>query len=473
MIQTRGSLRSLFPVSLYAGLLVAVLALLQPQAVRGVEGWSAVAIAQPLRFWTGFDLTAHRVGAERREAEQRDVARRVESLLRRLDRTAPARPGTVVDQRHLPTVRAVVERRGGVQGWPSRLVLDVRRDALADAAHLVTRGTALIGFLDPDPVPVRDARGRSDRWAGHAQVRLLHDPGAEGLPRRVPARLRVEDSDAPALAFLVEPASALDRLPLRCALFDDPYRAARLRRTDLEVETSGLADDPLGVVPQGLGLGSLEIYGYSDGGVAVPIGVYVRPHHQSASLSHVVLWTTRNVADEIRGLRAGAGSARRVALRLTRLPVPTDVRFRWMAALRDDGFESLPVGAAVVDGERLIGVLESTGPGFGMVAPFGQPGRIWSLVLDPGSADGRGIVEVQARGELRQGGQVMLRRIGDGELPAPGAEVFTAGAGPDEPPFLWVGRLVAVDGERFVVEHVEAAAVPRELDALLGGGLER
>ncbi|MBK8978245.1 MAG: hypothetical protein IPM29_20260 [Planctomycetes bacterium] len=451
-----------FPVALYAGLVVALLGLVRPGPLRAVESVAASVALLPLRAWAA--VVGPRPGAAAAPAEARELAgERVTAALRQLERAASRRPAAIpVDW--WPVVARVVDRRGPGEGRTERLVLDLPRAMLGPRAlDSVTRDGTLLGFLDPHGLPPTDADGRPEPLAGLAQVRLVDDAGGPFGPRRVP--VRVDAGERGSFEALVEPAAPIDRWPLRLAMLGDPYLAAEVRQGPFAVWTSGLEDDPLGALPVGLRLGTLRVFGYRDGPErALVIGLYVEPDQRADALAFVVLW----VADRALAQRAqrAALDARPLAggrldeVQLLRLDVAGATRERWLATCAGAVLRPLPRGAAVVDGERLLGVLDAAGLGSGVVAAFGQPGRRWSLTLVPATAE-RAPVELRARCVARDGDLVTLAA----DEPPPveltrGAQLATGGDGPDLPAFVWIGPVLATDGARFVVRHVDPLRQP-------------
>ncbi|MBI5852441.1 MAG: hypothetical protein HZB39_15610 [Planctomycetes bacterium] len=428
-----------FPIPLWASLLVGLLALVQPAATARVEAVGAQLVGLPLRAVAAF---APRVAEGASREVSRDAARHATaSLLARRDAALRRRPAGLDAALSARTAR-VVERRGQGAHGADELVLDVRRDALAGVEPFVIVGDVLVGFLADDPVTDDDA------LRGLARVALLHHKERGRLPRRVPCTI-----SSATLALLVEPAADVDRWPLRCVLLDDPYRAAALGGDGALVRTSGLLDDPLGPLPQGLLLGSLRVFGYRDAQDRVlPIALHVEPALQARAIDAVALWS-----------RSSGPAARRavviesIEVSLLRLPVPSAGRERYLATAARL-VAPLQKGAAVVDGSRLLGVCEDGGLGQAVVAPFGQPGRSWALAFVPDS--GGAPIDFVATSLGRSGARVRLVPIGVALPEGPG-DLCALSASRDLPGGLWIGRAAIDVAGELVVEHESLADVAR------------
>jgi hypothetical protein len=441
--QGLASTRQAFPVALYASLLVALLFLLRPAALQPLQSAAAALQSLPLR---ALGLLAAQPSARTAAASERAfafAALRVDAWRASRSAQAAARPdGVPADL--LPRWVPVRERRGEAGAGPTELLLDLPRAALGTGvAAFVTVGEVLVGFLEP--LPVLDA---DDPCRGAARVSLLQRRVRGGLPRRVPAFIDAEDGP---LAVVVEPAASIDAWPLRCVLPADPYRAASLRSSDLPVRTSGLGDDPLGPLPPGLSIGALQVYGYAGAdGRVLPIGLFVAPAIPAEAIHAVTVWTGERGAAAVVTPRPLDGGLL-FAARGSRLPVATSVRARWFVTTRELGGAWLRPGAALVHGERLVGVLDTAGLGYGVVAPFGQPGRSWAITLVP--EGGGPPVDVAARA-LRRTGRVEL------ELAAPldggfeRGQAFSGAGGRDLPTGLWIGPAALAEPRLLLVEPV-------------------
>lgn len=440
--------RQVFPVALYASLLVAVLALVQPAALRVLESACATLQVLPLRAQGLLGARVARA-ADASEVERIDAAARaVDALRARRAAAARRRPAGVPFG--LVGWPIPVEARGRERGrgGPSELQLAIAWEELPPGvAPFVTVGDALVGFLaGPDSDA---AAGPADR----ARVRLLHASERGALPRRVPAWIAADDGPLP---VVVEPASTIDAHALRCVLPADPYRAATIAGGEHEVLTSGLEDDPLGPLPRGLRIGTLRVEGYRDaGGDVVPIGLFVAPAVPPESVHAVVVWVPGALASSGAPTFRPLGHGELFAARSSRLPVSSSVRVRWFVTTDVLADAWLGDGAALVHGERLVGVLATAGLGYGVVAPFGQPGRSWPITLLPD--DGGAPVDLMARATARDGTRVTLEATGSAIAPVSGW-AFTGASIPDVPAGLYLGPCVvtaSAEGASLVVEHVD------------------
>ena len=436
------SIRQAFPVTLYASLLLALLLLLRPDALRSLQSACAVLQCLPLRAVTALsagDRTAD--GAQ--DAARARASRAVDALVARRGEEAARRPDGI-DVELEPFVARVIERRAGTRDEASELILDLRPEQLVGVAGFATLGDALIGFVD-------ERASAEPEHLGHARVLLLHHVERGRLPRRVPARVELPDDPLP---IVVEPGSAVDAWPLRCVLPADPYRAAALEGVEAEVRTSGLADDPLGALPRGLRIGKLRVYGYRlpDGRV-VPIGLFVEPAFAAETIHALVLWRPRGTAPPARGRPLDDG--RRVAVRALRLPVPGAIGERLFVTTTVLGGEPLREHAALTAGERLIGVLGSAGLGYGAVARLGERGRQWPITLLP---DDRGpLRDLVATAVGRQGGAAVFD-VGAAELGDFGSgDAFSGPLGVDLPGGLWIGRARRLDERRVAIDDLDSS----------------
>lgn len=354
--------RRLFPVSLYATLLLALCCVAAPGVPRQVQGWLQALVCLPLRGWAVV-ATPVRAAA----APDEEVAARAATLQRRLEWAARENTAAWRPVGWEPLLCRVVSRgERGAAGLPESLWLDHFAEDLAGCAGYVTYGDQLIGFLaDPEdaPVGVRNL----------ARVDLLHARPHE-RPRRVAAAADVEGGP---LRFVVEPAGRIDRWPLRCRVLEDPYRAAQLRHSGYPVRTAELPGDPLGTVPAQLLLGHMMVWGYADEDSA-PIDLFVVPELDARALPAVVVWRPRAAALP---LPQSATAVRQIPVERVAVPPLPPASDRWL--LTADRSRNLPSGAALVRGGRLCGVVEQGGPGFGTAIPLGQSRHAWSLVLLP------------------------------------------------------------------------------------------
>lgn len=350
----RGVGRKLFPVGLYASLLVALLALLRPQLVAPVESWLSTAAALPFRAYGEAlprDANAASAVIER-------SSRRVGEFWRRVEAREAALWPAVLMESHEPVVCRVLacDLASGV------MRLDATGAELAGVEPFVTAGDALVGFL---------SAGREPRVA---EVELLASSARAAATRGVPASIEI---DGHPLRFVAERSASIDPWPLRAALIDDPYRAASLQRDGFPVFTTGFADDPLGAIPPQLRIGSFRIWGYERGGRRLPIGFFVDP----VAVDDVVVVTCWR---RTRAASRGALAHRELA----RVPLSayslTTTGSRWFARV---GFEHEPIspGTPVVRGDRFVGRVTSGGLGYAFVTPLGVVGDVieaWSVPAD-------------------------------------------------------------------------------------------
>ena len=137
----RGGQR-LFPVSLYATLLVALCCVAAPELPRRVQAWAQTVLCLPLRAWTV-------VTAE--SPDPHPLVEVVESLAdqfeRRVANAAVADVQGVVPPGLEPVLCRVVARESeGAGRVPTELVLDRSVADLRDCAEFVTFGDHLLGF---------------------------------------------------------------------------------------------------------------------------------------------------------------------------------------------------------------------------------------------------------------------------------------------------------------------------------------
>ncbi len=433
--------RQLFPVGLYAGLLLALIALRRPDLVARVEASCLGALALPLR---AYGVVGGRPVVAAVLPELVDVPSH--ELDRRLAVVARARP-TQIPAEFQPLFCNVIEaREPGAAGRPSVLVLDRTWSEIEGCEPLVTYGETLLGFVG------RPGGRRQDWRQQQVRVELLHFRRRNRPPRRVPGFVSLADNRR--LAFLIEPAAAIDTWALRCSLLDDPYLAASLDQDGLEVRTAPRIDDPFGSLPSFLRIGRLQVFGYTVREQFLPIGLYVAPEIEPGNLISVVLWRRGGVAvDRCAPLELGEV----VPVRALRLPAPPPTGERCLVLAADSGATLRP-GAALVWGRHLVATLVSAGSGLAVVAPFGEPGQKWRLVAlaaktdrDPTGFSARAV----ARRELPSGRrEVRLRVTSPSGLRLPQrGELFSGAVGRDCPSRLWIGPFrVDLNGD-LLVEH--------------------
>jgi hypothetical protein len=498
-----------FPVLLYAGLLVASVGLLRPASWAPIERGLGTLQTLPLRLLGTEALAANSRLADGELAPQRvaELVVRHAAVRTREALAAGAYEDLAWRSRYDP-VPATVVARLGPRDRPWGLELDVRADdPRAEFASFVTVDDRLVGFLEPGG---RAGASTSSTGADAVRVRLLHAdrpvareddglwPGRVEPVRRVGA-VAVPDPLASVggqpgagepLRFLVEPAASIDPWPLRCTLLDDPYRAARgLVGDPPVVRTASFGLDPLGFVPSGLRLGRLRAWGYplhgevergaerrlaegDDGAEFLPIGLFVEPAVRAAELVRVLLWRERAggagtapEAGALVGPSPFAGGSLE-SVRVLRIAVPQPLGERWLAwstAFELAGGGKTPaIGAAVVDGLRLVGTVARSGPGYAVIAPFGEPGERWPLSLMSENGDD---AEVLVAAVVGRTGRTVRARPVHGEsrgmrLTAGGprrGHAFTGVGGRHLPAGLWLGRFV-IDGDGVVV--IERADTP-------------
>jgi hypothetical protein len=257
------------------------------------------------------------------------------------------------------------------------------------------------------------------------------------------------------LHFLVEPARAVDRWPLRCTLLDDSYLGSRLR-TSGEVVTTAATDDPR--LPAGLAVGRLRIWGYPEHNI--PVGLFVEPVVDPRAVSAVVLWDPGDGGAQPPARRSG----RWVPVRFTRFAAPRPVFERWMVT--SSATTALPDGAALVDGDRFLGRLRQPWSGQSLVSPFAASTGVWALLVR--APDGS---VTELLGQLvgrERGGRLRLRVLAPENGARLQGEVFTGANGAHCPagfrigtatPGRWGAALPAaparVAGDRSPADHGE------------------
>lgn len=448
-----------FPVGLYGMLLFALCWLTLPPVFAPLERWLVGAtclLPRTVARWSGDPAVAAATDVrKRREEIGEELAART-----RLYDVAGAR--SLVSGEFEPVLCAVTEvlsdvaRRGGAS-QPAEVRLDRSYAELAGCAEIVTKGDALLGFLQRPGVGV----AADDEPGDPARVMLLH----HRLARPVCGSLTLPDGEQ--LRLVVRPAAAVDPAPLCADLWDDPYRAARLDRSGGIVRTATFAGDAP-AVPAGMLLGRTRIWGYErlGGAEALTIGVFIVPPVEPRALAHVVLWrhaAAGTVAADARELAA----AKFVAATVHDLPGAVNGRHLLAAA------QAVPDGAAVVQDGALLGTARGLSFGMALVTSFAASRHRWSLVLMP-DGDGR---------PLELGGEVvhaernvaLLRWQGDpftGESERlPEGHLFTGSNGPHCPAGLWIGTARQHDVERdLLVITTPADFGARAVQVAIAGG---
>ena len=442
-----------FPTALYAGLLLALIALWGRKQVLGIEQRLRGFTVWPLRICASWSSEVQ-AAEEPDEAAQNALAAKGRELVRRLETAAAALPLEVRPSGYEPLVCRVVEHRQAVQEKSSSLlVLDVAPAVLAECLPFVTLGANLVGFLET-----------CDGESGVA-VAMLHRAAERSVarvgPRRVFAEFPVSGS-GPMLRCLVEPARVGEPWLLRCLAIEDPYRASSVTTSGAIVRTAHLDGDLAGV-PAGLVLGELRVRGFETQGRAVPIGLYVRPLLQLSAISAVTLWRQRALgskSDEA-GVRTGFAETH-VAhpAALMDLPAPPPTNRSWF--LSTQGGLRLARGAAVLRHGALAGFVLSSGSGYAIAAPLGAPTRF--SVLWMSSTGDAAPIELMASTVAVDGGLVTLAIEGESsDLPTKGS-VWTGAIGPHCPAGIPIGEIVASDQ---VAKHIRDRTHAGESGALV------
>lgn len=419
-----------FPAGLYGMLLVAAFGVALPALLAPIERVvmaGAAFVPRTIGGFLGEPAAAADGGRIARIAElQADLLARVQA--HDADGSARFMPAGLE-----PVVCTVVavERHGG-GGQPSMLRLERSYRELAGYGDFVTKGAALIGVLLQPGRGLASKDGPDDR----ARVLLWNDASS----RRLASAMQLDGGGS--LRMVVGPAARVDPAPLRAELWDDPYRASRLRgggRSVVTLELPGIDGQP----PGGLLLGTTKIWGYQavDAEESVTIGVFVEPPFAPRALSHVVVWRPVGVPPP-----PPEPTLAEHAVTLWQLP---GAQNRHVLA----GSVAVPDGAAVVQDGVCVGTARGLAFGFGLVTAFAATHTPWSLILVPDAAGEapREFVGVVVGGG---GGMARLRcTLTNGQASGLGAgSLFTGSNGGSCPPGLYLGRAVAgVDGADLVV----------------------
>ncbi len=367
----------LFPVGLYATLLVGVFGVTFPELIAPVESLARTAVTLPLRAYSILFDGRPALAASEPKASLQGVVGLSQSTLR----------GGSGPVGYSPRVCLVVDRRVGPLGVVDELILARSRDELMGCAPLVTVGHGLVGFLD---IPAHGRPGDRGAQFGKelARVRLLHYRGRRRATKRplrardpfpvarVAAQVTCREVDAQGvLNFLVVPARAVDSWPLRCTLLDNPYLGSRLRHSGDMVTTSETDDRS---IPAGLQVGRLMIWGYPQ--LNIPVGLFVEPIRDPRGISSVVVW---EAADGGSVPASTDAKERLIPVSFSRFPAPRPVRERWLVT--SNAGSTLPNGAALLDraldGGRLLGLLARPWSGQSLVTSFSASTRIWAFLL--------------------------------------------------------------------------------------------
>jgi hypothetical protein len=436
----------MFPVGLYATLLVGLFGVTFPELLAPVESVARTAVTLPLRAYSILFDARPALAAAAPDPQLAPLAGQSASTMR----------GARGPRGFTPKVLRVVDRRVGPLGVVDELILARTRGELRGCALLVTAGPGLVGFLDLDPdEPTRrdteaeaSAADAFDRQP--ARVRLLHyrprrrtskrpmrarEPFAVG---RVAAQVTCREVDAQGmLHFLVVPARAVDSWPLRCTMLDDSYLGSRLRHSGDLVTTRATPPDSGNELPAGLHIGRLMIWGYPQ--LNIPVGLFVEPILDPRGISSVVVW---QAADGGSVPDVSTRDDHWLPVRLARFPAPRPARERWLVT--SDAGTTLPDGAALVDRGRLLGTLAKPWSGQSLVTPFSSSTKTWALLLRSG--DGR-VHEIVGRVVGRGAdGRLRVKVIAPESAWQLGGELSTGVNGPHCPAGLAIGRAEPGDG---------------------------
>jgi hypothetical protein len=411
-----------FPLGLYGALLLALCWLLLPTVFAPAERLLLGVACLPQRW-----LAA--LGGEVAAAAGDDLAARCtaqRAWLRARCWEHDVEPGRALVPAALEPLLCRVQAAGGTGGggMPSELRLDRSYRELAGCADIVTKGDQLLGFLARPGVGI----AVRDRLDDPARVLLLDHRES----RAVPAVVLLPGGGE--LRCVVEAAAAVDPAPLRTALHDDPYRAARLQRDGIPVRTLALEQNWVGTVPQGFGLGRTKVWGYRRAdGETLTIGVYVEPLHDPRALSSVVVWQS---VPEAQAIERGPEMA---AARLQ--PLADGGGGRWLL----EGAAAVPDGAAVVQDGLCLGRARGVAFGQGLVTSLAASRQPWALLLLP---DDEALPPLELFGEVvAADSAVAWFRPRRGSIPAAAAGVlFTGANGALCPAGLLLGRAEAARG---------------------------
>lgn len=417
-----------FPVGLYGMLLFALCWLTLPTVFAPLERWLVgAACLLPRAIAVCLPNAVHAASGDSAAPNWRALADDLHARQEAND-TAAGRP--LVPSRLQPiacAVRLVVDdrsKRGG-GGRPAELRLARSHAELQDCAPFVTKGEALLGFLQRAGAGV----AVDDRPTDDARVVLLNHRTAR------PVGAVLEQPDGGRLRLVVRGAAVIDQAPLTADLWDDPYRAARLDRSGQIVRTYGAGGDA--EVPAGLLLGHTRIWGYDGAGTdeSLTIGVFVVPPFDAAALSQVVVWQNVNTPPLQHERRP---RVRTVPAEVRDLPGAVHGRQLLVA----NGV--VPDGAAVVQDGRLLGTARGLAFGAGLVTSFATSRHRWSLVLLPTDAQ-LAPIEIDGEIETTRDDVVWFRwrttAFDGGHPQLPAGHVFTGCNGPSCPSGLAVGTV--------------------------------
>lgn len=416
-----------FPIGLYATLLLALCWLALPRLWRPVERGLLGLASLPLRaleVCRGEVALAH---------EQRQLLAAAAVPVAQLRQRLSAHLAAVAGVQHPAALVPVLdfgERGliGGGGGQPCELRLLRSYRELQGCAPFVTCGEQLLGFLCQPGVGAADR----DRPQDPARVLLLNHPQAPA----VAAALQLQDGKR--LRLCVEAAGSLDPGPLRTSLWDDPYRASRLGGGTFAVRTLRLAGALGGDLPEGLLLGNAEAWGYR-GATTLAIGVFVTPSIDFRALSCVAVF--------------GPGFAGPSPLQPQRLParlqpLPGSLQQRFHVTLAQGA--GVPDGAAIVQGDLLLGSVRGLWFGQGLGTAFAASRQSWVLLLLPEEPAAPPLA-LWGEVESQRGHTAWLRCRGR-VPPLQSGWLFTGSNGRCCPLGLLLGRTAPVAGDPTLLE---------------------
>ena len=358
-----------FPVGLYSMLLFALCWLTLPAVFAPIERWLVGCACLPPRTvsaWLGEPAEAQAIEARQRLQELG------EELRARIAEHDVAGASRLMPAAYEPVCCAVLDAprdtaRLGGGGQPGELRLDHSYEELAGCSELVTKGGALLGFLQRPGIGIADA----DRPQDPARVMLCNHRACR------PVYAEMVMPQGAAMHLVVAAAAAVDPAPLRADLWEDPYRAARLGRGGQLVHTRTTLDATV-AVPSGLLLGRTRVWGYEQQGddEAVAIGVFVVPPIEPRALSFVVLW--RQVTPPAPGT-SEVRTAQVQRLPATVYDLPGAAYGRHLLVVG----QTVPDGAAVVDNGLFLGTARGLSFGTGLMTSFIASRHRWSLILLP------------------------------------------------------------------------------------------
>jgi hypothetical protein len=441
-----------FPAGLYGMLLFALAWLTLPSVFTPVERWAvgaACLVPRVASSWLGEPVLASDANLRANlEHLNMDLVRRIEA-----DELLGARAMMPVGlEPELCGVSALQRRGGG--GEPAEVVLERSYRELDGCSELVTKGSALVGFLlRPGVGPAAD-----DDLDSPARVLLLHHARAPRLYAELAA------DDGVPLRVVVRPSAAADPAPLRVDLWDDPFRAMRLERSGKVVRTLELPGvSP--AVPGGLVLGRTRHWGYEPrpGEEALTIGVFLEPPIEVRALSYVVLWRASGELPIV----APPPRPRRERAHAVVLDLPGATHGRHLLTADRD----VPDGAAVLLDGVFLGTARRLAFRSGLVTAFVASRQRWSLVLlpDDPTLPPR---ELHGRVESGEAGRAVVRWLGADVLSPrqPSGYLFTGSNGPSCPPGLLIGHATPHAYETDVLDvAVQIGTGPHVAEVVVGG----